>query len=104
MFYFKKLFSFICYFWVRFSYLIKVLVWGLIGVVFLVFLFVWELLMYLEWLIFENDDNLVLNGNIISENLFVEEIFIISDIDNLLVLIEELKSNKKLLINFILSN
>lgn len=81
----------------------KLLVWGFIGVVFLVVLFVWELLVYLEWLIIEDDDNLLLNGNIIIEILFFEEIFVVSDIDSLLVLIKDLENYNKLLINFLLS-
>ncbi|MDT9341459.1 hypothetical protein VV11_019320 [Trichodesmium erythraeum 21-75] len=100
----KKLPSSIRYFRARFSHLTKVSVWGPIGVVSLVLLFVWELSMHPEWLTLENDDNSVSNGNTISENLSAEEISIISDIDNSSVLIEELKSNKKLLINPILSN
>ena len=100
----KKLPSSIRYFRARFSHLTKVSVWGPIGVVSLVLLFVWELSMHPEWLTLENDDNSVSNGNTISENLSAEEISIISDIDNSSVLIEELKINKKLLINPILSN
>ncbi|MCL2930080.1 MAG: hypothetical protein O4751_15080 [Trichodesmium sp. St2_bin6] len=99
----KKLPNSIRYFRARFSHLTKLSVWGPIGVVSLVLLFVWELSMHPEWLTLENDDNSVSNGNTISENLSAEEISMISDIDNLSVLIEELKINKKLLINPLLS-
>ncbi|MGD1806831.1 hypothetical protein ACP6PL_15505 [Dapis sp. BLCC M126] len=94
----KKLPKSIRYFRARFSHLTKPLVWGPIGVASLVLLFAWELSVHPEWLTIEDDD-LVSNGNTITENLSPEEVSIMSDIGNSSVLMEELKNAQQLQIN-----
>ncbi|MEM1167598.1 MAG: hypothetical protein AAGJ08_00515 [Cyanobacteria bacterium P01_H01_bin.35] len=95
----KKLPKSIRYFRARFSHLTKPLVWGPIGVASLVLLFAWELSVNPEWLTIEDDDNLVSNGNNITENLSPEEVSVMSDIGNSSVLMEELKNGQQLPIN-----
>ncbi|MGD1715169.1 hypothetical protein [Dapis sp. BLCC M172] len=97
----KKLPKSIRYFRARFSHLTKPLVWGPIGVASLVLLFAWELSVNPEWLTIEDDDNLVSDGNTITENLSPEEVSIISDIGNSSVLMEELKNAQQLQINLL---
>lgn len=87
------------YFLARFRHLTKPLVWGPIGIAFLVLLFAWESTVHPEWLTLEDDDNSVTNGNIITENLSPEEISIISDIDSSSVLIEDVKNSEKFQFN-----
>ncbi|MGB3511763.1 MAG: hypothetical protein WBA93_21505 [Microcoleaceae cyanobacterium] len=94
----KKLPNSIRYLKARFSHLTKPLVWGPIGVASLVLLFAWELSVHPEWLIIEDDDDLPLNSNNITE-LSPEEAAIAADIDNSSVLSEELETYKQLKIN-----
>lgn len=94
----KKLPNSIRYLKARFSHLTKPLVWGPIGVASLVLLFAWELSVHPEWLIIEDDDDLPLNSNSITE-LSPEEAAIAADIDNSSVLREELETYKQLKIN-----
>ncbi len=99
----KKLPNSIRYFRARYSHLTKPLVWGPIGVASLVLLFAWELSVHPEWLTIEDDDDLVSNGNTITETLSPEEISIVSDIGNSSVLMEELKTAPQLPINPLLN-
>lgn len=100
----KKSSNSIRYFRARFRHLTKLSVWGPIGVVSLVVLFVWELSVHPEWLTIEDDDNSSLNGNTITETLSPEEISVVSDIDSSSVLIKDLENYNKLLINPLLSS
>ena len=99
MLYPKKLPNSIRYFRARFSHLIKPSVWGPSSVVLLVLLFAWELSVNPKLLTIEDNNDSVLNGNIITENLSAEEISIMSDIDSSSVLIKELETDKNMLVN-----
>jgi len=87
------------YFLARFSHLKKPLVWGPIGIFSLVILFAWELSVHPEWLTLEDDDNSISSSNTIAETLSPEEVYIMSDIDNSSVLMEQLKNAQQLQIN-----
>lgn len=86
----------------RFSHLTKPLVWGPIGVASLVLLFAWELSVHPEWLTINDDDELPLNSDSMTE-LSPEEAAIAADIDNSSVLKGDLETYQQLQINPIVS-
>ncbi len=94
----KKLPNSVRYIKARFSHLTKPLVWGPIGLASLVLLFAWELSVHPEWLTIEDDDNLPLDSNNVTE-LSSEEQAIAADIDNSSVLQKELETYQQLQIN-----